>query len=526
MGLMASSFVIMIAVALSNFIGKGIPGVASSYINILVGVGIAAIPVLNTIVPEFNDEVFMLLIIAPLLFFEGQLTPIQRVKARMSGILGTAVGLALASAVVIALVLHQLGLAFPLALMIAAISTPTDATAFDSVAEARVFPKQLKDRLRLESLFNDATGIILLQAGVLWAVTGHLAFTQNVQSFLYAAIGGIVIGAGAEILLMLIRQYLVRTRFDVVSSQALIYFLTPFMLYLVAEAVHVSPIIAVVSGGLMHNSEASRSRFASPRQSHFSKQFTDFATQILNGFVFVVLGISLERVIASGFTTMFHSLTWIGVGLAVYVFLLVSRYVYARLFVRTSRREAHLFALGGVHGTITLAMTFSIMSAGVSRSTFNFVIMVETVVIILSMLVPTILFKIILPLDFDLVNRRRRLQAVREEMVAEGMGAINDLGLSPIALESVQYDLYDQIGNNSLAGFLHQWRTVSNDSSVYASLRGMDQQRALMVAFQAERAYLLDQVKRHILDEETANRLYGEVLLSESMALDPKNRIM
>lgn len=44
MGLMASSFVIMIAVALSNFIGKGIPGVASSYINILVGVGIAAIP--------------------------------------------------------------------------------------------------------------------------------------------------------------------------------------------------------------------------------------------------------------------------------------------------------------------------------------------------------------------------------------------------------------------------------------------------------------------------------------------------
>lgn len=111
------------------------------------------------------------------------MTPIQRVKARMSGILGTAVGLALASAVVIALVLHQLGLAFPLALMIAAISTPTDATAFDSVAEARVFPKQLKDRLRLESLFNDATGIILLQAGVLWAVTGHLAFTQNVQSF-------------------------------------------------------------------------------------------------------------------------------------------------------------------------------------------------------------------------------------------------------------------------------------------------------------------------------------------------------
>lgn len=244
---------------------------------------------------------------------------------------------------------------------------------------------------------------------------------------------------------MSFRQSFVRSSFNVISSQTLIYVLTPFCIYLLAEAVGVSGIIAVVTAGLVHNSEANRSRFSSPRQMHLGIQLINFIGEVLNSFVFVVLGISLARIFTSQYNTIMNSARWLAVGILVYGLLWICRYVYARIWVGDkSRRTASLFALGGVHGTVTLAMTFSI-SGEVSQSLFNFIVVVETVVIILSMVVPTIIFKFILPIDVDEQNRPTQLNQLRHGMVAVGIEKVKAMNLSQVVEDSVIYDLRDQV---------------------------------------------------------------------------------
>lgn len=160
MGLYESTFAILIAVAIANILAKLLPKVSSTYINLIVGIIFGIIPITNHMILSFNNEVFMLLVIAPLLFFEGQRTMNYIVWEKYRNIISTAIVMAIIIAIVGMVPIHSLlGVTLPLALIIAAISTPTDATALESVSEGLSVPKRIGSMLKMESLFNDATGI-------------------------------------------------------------------------------------------------------------------------------------------------------------------------------------------------------------------------------------------------------------------------------------------------------------------------------------------------------------------------------
>lgn len=76
---------------------------------------------------------------------------------------------------------YFLGLSLPLAFVIVAISTPTDATA--SVSEGLELPKKTNSLLKLESLFNDASGLVLLQATAVWLVLDELSIRHIMTDF-------------------------------------------------------------------------------------------------------------------------------------------------------------------------------------------------------------------------------------------------------------------------------------------------------------------------------------------------------
>jgi len=527
MDLLISTLAIAIAVAFSNIIARYTKHIAGTYINLLMGVIVAVIPWTNHLVLGFNNEVFMILILAPLLFFEGQTTPLLMVGKKVKSIMGVAVILAVVSAIAATVITSRLLLlSLPVALIIVAIATPTDATAFDAVVEGRKIPQPIRNILKMESLFNDATGIILLQAGILWLTTGHLSFWQNTAAFFKSAVGGLILGAILAFIVMAFRQYFVRSTSNVISSQTLFYLLTPFLIYFLAEKIEVSGIIAVVTAGLVHNSEANRSRFSSPRQMHLGIQLINLMTEVLNSAVFVIFGISLARILVSHSQILFGSLTWLIVGVVVYGLLLICRYLYARLFVSDRRRKtAWLFSLGGVHGAVTLAMTFSIANQ-ISLQLFNFIIVVETVVIILSMLVPTILFKFLLLIDGDAEIRTTELARIRHDMVTKGIESLEAMALSPAVKAIVIYDLRDQIRKNTLGSFFEQWHAFTANKAGLTKLQGGEQRRALMHALDAERDYLFQLEKNHLASSDDIDEIYSELLLAESLVLDPRNQML
>ncbi|WP_125545537.1 cation:proton antiporter [Levilactobacillus lindianensis] len=527
MTIVTSSFVLLVTVAIANLIAEWIPWLAKTYLALFAGIVVGLIPSLNHLVADFENDVFMLLILAPLLFFEGQRTTMVKVGRGIPSILGTAFALAVGSAVVATLGLHGFfALGLPVALIMIAISTPTDATAFESVVTGRKFSGRLGNQLKMESLFNDATGLILLQAGLLWLQTGHLSFGQNVGRLVISAVGGAVVGGVLAFGFMLLRQSIARSAANVVSSQTLIYLLTPVVIYLLAEKLAVSGIIAVVVAGLVHNGEANGSRFAVPRQMFFGIELMNFISELLNGAVFVILGISLERIVRDQYRQMFQSLNWLWLGLTAYGLLLLCRVVYAYFFVtQRTWRSSWLFALGGVHGTVTLAMTFSIMGA-VSTTQFQQILLVETVVIIVSMLLPTFLFKWLLPRDGDALSKPAILAQIRHQMTAVGVARVRELDLDAAVKHVVIYDLQDQNNSNPLRSFLRRWRGLASRHKDVNVLQSRDQRWAMMQAFASERAFLAEQARQHVVDVALLHDIYTEVLMSEALVVDPYSRMV
>jgi len=259
---------------------------------------------------------------------------------------------------------------------------------------------------------------------------------------------------------------------------------------------------------------------------HLGIQLINLMTEVLNSAVFVIFGISLARILVSHSQILFGSLTWLIVGVVVYGLLLICRYLYARLFVSDRRRKtAWLFSLGGVHGAVTLAMTFSIANQ-ISLQLFNFIIVVETVVIILSMLVPTILFKFLLLIDGDAEIRTTELARIRHDMVTKGIESLEAMALSPAVKAIVIYDLRDQIRKNTLGSFFEQWHAFTANKAGLTKLQGGEQRRALMHALDAERGYLFQLEKNHLASSDDIDEIYSELLLAESLVLDPRNQML
>lgn len=529
MTMVIAMLIVLLAVVISNVGARFIPGIASTYISIGLGILIGIWPLTNRFIPVFNDEMFMLLFLAPLLYFEGQRTPIFFVRKRLGSIMGTAIWLAIATAVIGAALLHWVfGEQLALALVIVAIAVPTDATAFDAVVEGRKISKPVRKTLVFEAMFNDATGLVLLQAGLLWLRTGHLTFWQNTWELVFTSVGGILVGAVIAIIIMLLRQLLLRSNGNVISAQNLIYLITPFIIYLVAEELGVSGIIAVVVAGLVNNSEVARSRFSSPKQTHFGVEMVRFTTEVLNSYIFVVLGVNLVRIVAGRpyHHVLYDSWHWLAVGLLVYLVLIVSRYLYGRFFVADrSPKSALIFALGGVHGTVTLAMTFSI-SSYLSQTTYALAVVIETVVIVLSMLVPLIVFKLMLPVDVDEENRDRIMGQMREAMVNAALEETEKMNLCQEVAANVTYDLRDQIQANTLHTFFHEWHQTNLEHITLTPTQAAEQSRALMRAFDAERRYLYDLNKQHMVDNSYIHELYSEILVAESLVLDPASQVV
>lgn len=528
MPFLISTFTILIAVALGNVLARLVPRIASAYFNVALGIVIAVMPFFNHLVLSFEDDVFMVLVVAPLLFFEGQRTPIQLVGRHLKTLVGSAVFLAIIGASVAAGVVSSVfSWSLSTALALVAIATPTDATARESVTNGRKLPASTTGTLTMEALFNDATGLILLQAAIIWQSTGHLDLVPNIGRFFYAAGVGIMVGAGLAGLLMIIRQLLIRSTANVVSSQTLLFLLTPFIIYWIAEAIHVSGIIAVVTAGLVANSETVRSRFSAPVQMHLGVELVNFSTDVLNGFVFVILGINLGRILTDTTSHFWTNLTWLGLGAMVYLVLVATRLVYAWVILRSqSLREYLGFALGGVHGTVNLALTFTLVSSGFSPIIFQTILLAETVIIVLSLLVPTIVFALILPVDGDAIQSVAAIAELRQKTVSEGIRQVKKMALSPAVAEIVIYDLKDQMGQTTISHFGHQWRDVTLHPAVMSGIQSVEQRRALMYAFTAERDFLYRMAKDQVYRSEDVYVVTNEVLLAESLVLDPSSQFL
>ena len=414
-------------VIVSSFVHTFIPKVPLAFIQIFLGMILYLTPI--PVEFNFDSELFMVTLIAPLLFVEGVNVSRVHLRKYIKPVMMMALGLVITTVIGVGLFIHWIWPELPIgaAFAIAAILCPTDAVAVQAITNGKVLPKGSMTILEGESLLNDAAGIISFKIAVGVLITGTFSIFDAIQQFLIASIGGAIVGLLIGMALVRFRLTLMRRGIENINMFTFIQLLTPFVTYLIAELFHASGIIAAVVAGLVHGFE--RDRIAQTRtQLQMSYNHTwSILGYVLNGFVFSILGFLVPEVIVKIIKTEPHNLLFLIVitllvALAVYLFRFVWVYVLYPYFylsvspfqkmiskndedkVTESKPKRSLYALimtlCGVHGTISLAIALTLPYLLANHETFayrNDLLFIASGMVILSLIIAQVILPLVTP---------------------------------------------------------------------------------------------------------------------------------
>ena len=414
-------------VIVSSFVHTFIPKVPLAFIQIFLGMILYLTPI--PVEFNFDSELFMVTLIAPLLFVEGVNVSRVHLRKYIKPVMMMALGLVITTVIGVGLFIHWIWPELPIgaAFAIAAILCPTDAVAVQAITKGKVLPKGSMTILEGESLLNDAAGIISFKIAVGVLITGTFSIFDAIQQFLIASIGGAIVGLIIGMALVRFRLTLMRRGIENINMFTFIQLLTPFVTYLIAELFHASGIIAAVVAGLVHGFE--RDRIAQTRtQLQMSYNHTwSILGYVLNGFVFSILGFLVPKVIVKIIKTEPHNLLFLIVitllvALAVYLFRFVWVYVLYPYFylsvspfqkmiskndedkVTESKPKRSLYALimtlCGVHGTISLAIALTLPYLLANHETFayrNDLLFIASGMVILSLIIAQVILPLVTP---------------------------------------------------------------------------------------------------------------------------------
>ena len=260
-------------------------------ILITAGIGIGFIPSLPNV--SLNSEVIFLIFLPPLLYDAAFNISFKTFKSNINTIGTLSISLVFLTASGIAVFAYYVipQMTWPLAFVLGAILSATDAVAAMSITKGLGLSHKTNTILEGESLVNDASALVAYRFAVASVTGATFVFWKAGLDFIILLGGGVLIGFVMAKILSFIIKRIHDDRLVTISFMLLM----PFVTYLVAEAAHVSGVIAVVMLGL------GISRFSNlvfPESlKNQSKSIWDIVIFLLNGLIFILIGLQFPYVI-------------------------------------------------------------------------------------------------------------------------------------------------------------------------------------------------------------------------------------
>ena len=247
--------------------------------------------------PEFrlDPDLVFLGFLPPLLYGAAFVTHWPAFRHHLRAIVMLAVGLTLFTTVLVAWAAHEwAGMSWPAGFVLGAIVSPPDAVAAVAVTRQVRVPRVISVLLEGESLVNDATALTCLRLAVGVAAGKTFEAGPAFGEFLYVSAGGVAVGLAGAMAVIRIHGWLARTRLGDPKLNIALTLLTPYLLYLPAERLHVSGVLAVVAAGLW---VGTRCRWVFSHELYVeAKAVWEMVEFLLNGLVFILIGLQLPVV--------------------------------------------------------------------------------------------------------------------------------------------------------------------------------------------------------------------------------------
>lgn len=344
---------------------------------------------------QLDPDLILPLFLPPLLFATAQRTSWAMFRVRWRSIASLAVALVVVTVVAVAgtAVAVVPGIALTSAVALGAMVAPPDPVAVEAVAGSVHIPRRVLIVLQSEGLFNDAVALVIFQAAV-------FATMQGSQLSVLSLLAQFVLGIAAAVVLGLLVARVSRWVTDRVTDatgRCALTLVLPFGVYLAAEAVSASGVIAVVVAAL-HMRKHSNVDEAEERLTQ--RSFWEVIELLVTGLAFGLIGLELRPAIDAAAAGMVYTVGQaVVVGAAVFaVRALWVTAVWLRL--RTSpdvsaaprtAREAVVVTWCGMRGLATVALALSLPRTTVEGLPFPYrdqVIVIASTVLVATLLVP------------------------------------------------------------------------------------------------------------------------------------------
>jgi CPA1 family monovalent cation:H+ antiporter len=384
----------------------------------------------------------ILFIFLPALVFESALSlDLRKLRKDLAAILFLAIIGVLLSAVIAGVTLSSYsGMALVTCLLVGAIVSATDPVAVISLFKDLGAPKRLTILVEGESLFNDATAIVVatIFLGLLTATVEPnvgLATLDFLRVFGVGIIVGVLVGHAAILVIRPFKDHAI----SVVSLTVVL----PFIAFVLAEHfLHVSGVMAAVVAGLAVGSEG---RKVIPPQifaeiEHTWHQIAFWATAL----IFVLVGIAVPTLLGD------HFMEYIDEAIILFVTATLARMVIIYGFIpllarfglidQVSRAFQTIMVWGGLRGAVSLALALIVLDfPGIDPEVASFVAVLVTVFVFATLLLQATTIPLVMKLlgldrlsAVDEMLRSRSLawarQSVHDELqhIVEAQGSEAD----------------------------------------------------------------------------------------------------
>lgn len=375
-----------------------------------------------------EPELVLYGLLPPLLFAAAIQTSIVDVRARRDGILLLSVGLVVFTVVVVGFTTWLVVPAITVAAAFAfgAVVAPTDTVAVTAIAGRVHLPRRLVTVLEGESLLNDATALVALNASIAaivsvvnpWAIAGD---------FVIAVVVGIGMGLLVGWVLSLIRKQLRSPVLD--TSIGLI---TPYLAFIPSQFLHGSGILSVVVAGLYLGYRSPTIQTAEARIAETINWRTiEF---LLENAVFLFIGLELSSILNSAFRSGITVAQTVWISIAVLLALFLARFLWMvgttalyRNGPQRLRERGWTWPTGiavsfaGIRGVVTLAAVFLLPASTPHREFLQFLAFVVVVATLLEGLaLPWVIRRLRLPPP-DFAQEAGEMERLLAEAQAAGL---------------------------------------------------------------------------------------------------------
>lgn len=409
------------------------------------------------------------------------------------------------------------GFSLALGFLLGGIVSPPDAVSAGAILKFVKIPKRMSSILEGESLMNDASSLIIFRFALIAVATGQFIWADAALSFSWMLFGGVGIGLAIGLIFMKSHKYLpTDTNTDTALS-----IITPYLMYIAAEEVHASGVLAVVSGGLLLSHK--RHLFLSSSSRLRGINVWETFTFILNGLVFTLIGLDLPEITAGLGKVSMQSA--IGYGVLITAVLIVGRILAAFGAVITTLVAKNFitvadprnpglkgpFLLGwtGMRGVVSLAAALSIpvqLADGTAFPQRNLILFITFIVILLTLLLqgltlPLLINKMNLP-EYD-QSEEETDAIVKKELAAYALDYLETNYKDDLPHQPFLRQLRDKWENKGQ--FSEETDLVEKTRIIYLDL--IDQQRKWLLKKNSEDESLNEEVvrkhlKRLDLEEE------------------------